>query len=73
LVKVKPMLGMVGDWRKFLEGEVTAEEIKQLRRHERTGRPFGTAQFISHLERLTGRMLGKMKPGPKEARKVKNN
>lgn len=65
LVKVRPMLGMVGDWKEFLGGEATADEVRQLRKHERTGRPLGEGQFIGQLEQLTGRVLRKLKPGPK--------
>jgi hypothetical protein len=41
LVKVGPILEMVGDWKKFLEGESTADEAKQLRQHEQVDRPLG--------------------------------
>jgi hypothetical protein len=34
-VEVRPMLGMVFDWREFLGGEESAEDMKQLREHER--------------------------------------
>jgi putative transposase len=72
LVKVRPLLAMVGNWEIFLGREATADEVKQLRQHERTGRPLGNAQFIRQLEQLTGRMLRKLKPGPRGAGKVKN-
>ena len=72
LVKARPILAVVGDWKKFLGGEATSGETKQLRQHERTGRPLGNVQFIRRLEQLTGRMLEKLKPGPKGAGKVEN-
>lgn len=72
LVKVRPILAIAGDWKTFLGGEATAAEAKQLRQHERTGRPLKNAQFIRRLEQLTGRMLRKLKPGPKGAGKVEN-
>ena len=72
LVKVGPILEMVEDWKKFLEWEATPDEAKQLRQHEQTGRPLGNAQFIRQLEQLTGRMLRKLKPGPKGGGKVKD-
>jgi hypothetical protein len=36
LVKVGPMIAMVGDWEKFLEEDATEDEAKKLRQHERT-------------------------------------
>jgi putative transposase len=72
LVKVGPMLAMVGDWEKFLEEDATEDEAKKLRQHERTGRPLGNEQFVMRLEKLTGRMLRKRKPGPKGAGKTEN-
>ena len=72
LVKVRPILAIVGDWKKFLGGDATADEEKQLRQHERTGRPLGNAHFIRQLEQLTGRILRKLKPVPKGAGKVEN-
>jgi hypothetical protein len=38
LVQVKPLFRMVGDWRRFLSGDVSTEEYELLQRHERTGR-----------------------------------
>ena len=72
LVKVGPMLAMVGDWEKFLGEDVREEEGKNLRLHGRTGRPLGNEQFVIRLEQLTGRMLIKQKPGPKQAGKIGN-
>lgn len=65
LVKVLPLLGMVGDWKEFLSGEDEEREIKEIRRHERTGRPLGKDGFISALEKSLGRMLQYQKTGPK--------
>jgi hypothetical protein len=31
----------------------------------RTGRPLGDLKFIEKLEKITGRLLRKKKPGPK--------
>ncbi len=33
--------------------------------HERTGRPWGSAEFVATLERRTGRQLARQKPGRK--------
>jgi len=65
LVKVAPLLEMVGDWRVFLDSD---EEIDKdrLRQHERTGRPLGRESFVEGLEADLNRELRPRKPGPKK-------
>ena len=41
------------------------EELKDLRRHSRTGRPFGNETFLERLEAMLGRVLKPQKRGPK--------
>jgi putative transposase len=65
LVKVKPLLAMVGDWKAFLRSATPEEELRDLRQHGRTGRPLGSLTFLDRLERLVGRVLKRQKPGPK--------
>jgi putative transposase len=65
LVKVAPLLAMVGDWKGFLRTATAEEEIRDLREHGRTGRPLGSLAFLDRLERLVGRVLKPQKPGPK--------
>ena len=65
LVKVAPLLQLIPDWRAFLEGGMKENEIKVLRRHERTGRPLGSDTFLRQVEGLVGRVLHRLKPGPK--------
>lgn len=55
----------LGDWRTLLAGGLDDGEVEALRRHERTGRPFGSDRFVARLERALGRSLAKRKPGPK--------
>ncbi len=64
LVKVAPLLEMVGDWKLFL-GAVTDEEMEKIRRHERSGRPLGSECFVQRLESALERLLKPGKPGPK--------
>ncbi len=64
LVKVGPLLEMVGDWMPFLSGPED-EQLKEIRRHERTGRPLGATGFVEKLESTLGRSLKRGKPGPK--------
>ena len=65
LVKVKPLLAMVGDWKAFLRSAIAEEELRNLREHGRTGRPLGSSSFLDHLDSLVGRVLKRQKPGPK--------
>jgi len=65
LVTVAPLLEMAGDWRLFLSGAVRQDELDQIRKHERTGRPLGSEAFLEHLEKLLNRPLKRKKPGPK--------
>ena len=67
LVKAAPLLERVGDWKDFLCLGVSEDEVKQLRRHERTGRPLGSERFIGAVERKLGRPLRRGKPGPKRS------
>jgi len=59
------MLGYVGDWSAYLASDVHEQEAALFRRHARTGRPLGSADFIAGLETRLGRFLRKRKPGPK--------
>ena len=64
LATVAPLLGMVGDWSRFLSQELPGEDLKKLRTHETTGRPLGDESFVSSLEAALGVSLQKRKPGP---------
>ena len=66
LVKVKPLLDLVPDWRNFLKEGIEEEEIVRIRQHERTGRPLGDEKFIRKIEKAVDRVLRKKKPGPKQ-------
>jgi len=63
LASPSEMLDDIADWPTFLLKD--AEPLSEIRRHTRTGRPLGGDAFIEQLERLTGRSLRPMKPGPK--------
>ena len=65
IVKVGPLLKMVGDWQVFLSDGVKTEEAEKLDLHERTGRPLGSESFVRKIERRVGRILRRQKPGPK--------
>jgi putative transposase len=55
---------MVGNWRDFLSLS-HEDELKVLKRHERTGRPLGSDPFVHQLEGELSRPLQPRKPGPK--------
>lgn len=65
LVKVAPLLAMVGDWKAFLRSAIREEELRDLHDHGRTGRPLGSPVFLERLEKLVGLVLKPQKPGPK--------
>lgn len=65
LVTVAPLLEMAGNWRLFLAGAGEEEEINEIRKHERTGRPLGSEGFVERLETALERQLKRGKPGPK--------
>jgi len=68
LVKVKPMLQRVEDWRGYLDSGLDGIDLDIVRRHIRTGRPLGSSDFIQSLEASTGRSLAPGKRGPKPRR-----
>ena len=71
LVKVAPLLAIVGDWNAFLNSAIREEELRELREHGRTGRPLGNATFLERLEAMVGRVLTPQKGGrPKKLRKL---
>jgi len=51
LVRVKPLRDMVGNWRDFLLSGVFGDERGRIRRHERTGRPWGMTGLLQRLNR----------------------
>lgn len=68
LVKAAPLLELGDQWEEFLTRETSEEEIRNLRRHARTGRPLGREPFTAAVERQLRRMLRRGKPGPKGRR-----
>jgi len=58
LVRVKPMLDRVDNWREYLSDvRKTTDLIELISLHTRTGRPLGDGSFVSMLEKITGRKL----------------
>jgi putative transposase len=65
LVKVSPLLQMVGDWKSFLS-EPDDEDAAKIRRHERTGRALGCDTFLDLLEASLMRLVKRRKAGRKK-------
>ncbi len=59
------MISEIKDWRLFLSEEDRQNDISSFEMHANNGRPLGDGQFIEAVEKLTGRVLQKQKPGPK--------
>jgi putative transposase len=58
LVQAAPFLKITGGtWKDFLTAQIREEEILEMRRHERTGRPLGSGSFVENLETMLGRIL----------------
>src|SRR5208283_3868519 len=70
LVKVAPLLEMIGDWGAFLNSVMREEDLSDIRHPTRTGRPLGDETFLARLEGMAGRVLKPQKPGPKPKEKV---
>jgi len=64
VVKTAPMLEREADWRSYIDAENSLSD-HLIEVHGRTGRPAGDEDFISELEKLTGKALKKKKPGRK--------
>ena len=65
VVRVAPVLERVGDFRAFIGDDEDAAAFKALRQSETTGRPLGSAGWITALERRSGRTLAPQKRGRK--------
>ncbi|MDA3898515.1 MAG: hypothetical protein PF482_20440 [Desulfobacteraceae bacterium] len=66
LVTVHPMLELVKKkWSDFLCAPVSKDEISDMQKHERTGRPLCAPGFLDHLEMYLGRPLKPKKAGRK--------
>jgi len=61
LVQKSPLLAEVTDWEAFLTVDSDLDTV--LEEKNRTGRPFGAAQFYSIVEKITGRDTRPGRPG----------
>ena len=68
LITVAPLLALVSNWTDILATGAPEDEVQDLRRHERSGRPLGREPFVVAVEGKLGRTLRRGKPGPKRGR-----
>jgi putative transposase len=68
-VTVRPVLDRVPCFADLLLKD-RDEAFAALRRAENTGRPVGTAELVTGLERILGRRIARRAPGPVPAAKV---
>jgi len=64
----RDLLGLVDDWRTFLQDGIDEIAAKRLQRHLGSGRPLGTRGFVEMLEKRTGRELAPQKRGWRKGR-----
>jgi putative transposase len=69
LVTVRPVLDRTSCFADLLLQD-RPEVFAALRRSEGSGRPVGSAEFVTGLERLLGRPISRRAPGPKPANRV---
>ena len=70
LVNVEPMFSLLGgDWQQFLSGAFPNEDVENIRKHSRTGRPLGSSDFVAGLEHKLDRKLSPRRPGRKRKKK----
>ncbi len=65
LVTAEPMLDRIAHWSEYLQTENSGIELNTIRKHARTGRPIQNEIFLTELEKITGKELRILKPGPK--------
>ena len=69
LLSNRNLFGLVKNWRNYLlETTEGSDDLKEVKRSTRTGRPAGSHDFVKKVEGLTGRRLQRQKPGPKKRR-----
>lgn len=64
LVVVRPILDRIANFADLLR-EDKDEDFVELRRSESSGRPVGTTEFVTGLEKLLGRNIARRAPGRK--------
>lgn len=63
LMTENPVTTNIKNWSDYLGVSDAEVDLEEIRKHTRTGRPFGDRKFIDELEQSAGRRLRKRKPG----------
>jgi len=63
------MTNEITNWAEYISGEESEKDLLLFRSHSNTGRPLGEKEFIDLLEKKTGRILHRQKPGPKNSKR----
>jgi putative transposase len=71
LVSEIPSYLHIDNWAEYLRHPDDQSMMRAFRRSARTGRPLGDDPFLLELEKITGRVLRKKKPGPKPRSQIK--
>ena len=58
---------LVADWQKYIRAQEDKGELDSLRRQTGTGRPGGETDFISAIERISGRKIRVQRAGRKKS------
>ena len=73
LVSVSGLYEMIDNWPEFFEQGVDSEAAEKMRKHEKTGRPLGSENFVVKMEKILDRMLRPKKPGRKPKKRTPRN
>lgn len=72
LANIMLLSNQQADWHGFLASGLDGEQHESIRKHEHSGRPLGSDDFVSRIESISGRILRKGKPGRRPLCKVVN-
>lgn len=59
------VISKVEDWKKYLLEAVQKDSLSHFKKHENSGRPLGSIEFLKNLEAKLGIQVIPRKPGPK--------
>ena len=65
LVRVAPLSKMFGDWKEYLQLDISMDEMDKIGQHTQTGIPLGNETFVAELEERFGMDFRPQKRGPK--------
>ncbi|PKN96489.1 MAG: hypothetical protein CVU43_20470 [Chloroflexi bacterium HGW-Chloroflexi-5] len=70
LVNSRNLYGLVNNWRTYPDEQIEGmDDVHNVRKATKTGRPVGDHNFVKKIEKLTMHVLQREKPGPKKKQK----